>query len=72
MLRPGGRFLAARAPDHAGATGLASHGWTPEQAEAFAELARAHGFTDVRVERHPSARRRRGRGDALAVLAIRP
>ena len=60
------RVLAARRPvprrraaDHPGATGLASHGWTPDQAEAFADLTRAHGFTDVRVEQHPSARRRR-------------
>ncbi len=72
VLRPGGRFLAGERQTTAGATGLASHGWTPDQAEAFADLARAHGFTDVRVEQHPSARRRQGRGDSLVVLALRP
>ena len=52
MLRPGGRFLAGERQSEPGAQGLHSHGWTPEQAEAFADACRAHGFFDVRVEEH--------------------
>jgi hypothetical protein len=40
-----------------GATGLASHGWTPEQASAFADRCLAHGVPDARVNRHGSGRR---------------
>ncbi len=52
VLQPGGRFLAierARQPD---AEGLGSHGWTPEQAEAFADACTRHGFLDVRTGTH--------------------
>jgi ubiquinone/menaquinone biosynthesis C-methylase UbiE len=67
VLAPGGRFLAIERKTHLGATGLGSHGWTDEQAEAFAARCRAAGFEDVGVERHSSSRR-----TVLAVLARRP
>jgi ubiquinone/menaquinone biosynthesis C-methylase UbiE len=52
VLRPGGRFLAIerhRQPDD---TGLASHGWTDEQVEAFLDQCRAAGFADLAVDHH--------------------
>jgi ubiquinone/menaquinone biosynthesis C-methylase UbiE len=67
VLRPGGRFLAAERHSPPDAQGLHSHGWTPEQAEAFAEACRAHGFVDIRVEEHHLDHL-----DVLAVLAIAP
>ncbi|HEX7323207.1 MAG TPA: class I SAM-dependent methyltransferase [Mycobacterium sp.] len=57
VLRPGGRFLAVERRVRQGATGLASHGWTDEQAESFAAHCRAAGFDDVRVETHTQGRR---------------
>jgi ubiquinone/menaquinone biosynthesis C-methylase UbiE len=67
VLRPGGRFLAMERHTAPGADGLASHGWTDAQADAFAELCRAAGFEQVGVERHQA-----GRKPVLAVLARRP
>jgi SAM-dependent methyltransferase len=67
VLRPGGRLLAIERRAQAGARGLASHGWTDDQAEAFAERCAARGFADVRVERHTG-----GRGPVLAVVAAAP
>ncbi len=67
VLAPGGRFLAIERRVCSGATGLASHGWTAQQAESFAAQCLAAGFTDVRVENHTPGRR------ALAVVrAVRP
>lgn len=57
VLQPGGRLVAIERLSRAGATGLASHGWTPEQASAFADRCRAHGFTDAKVDQHAGARR---------------
>lgn len=57
VLKPGGRLVAIERLARPGATGLASHGWTPEQASAFAERCRAHGFTDAKVSRHGGGRR---------------
>jgi SAM-dependent methyltransferase len=57
VLAAGGRFLALERQVRPGATGLASHGWTDQQAEAFAAQCRAAGFEDVRVERHTPGRR---------------
>ncbi len=54
-LAPGGRFVAIERRTQPGARGLASHGWTRDQAEALAERCTAHGFVDVRVEQRPSA-----------------
>jgi ubiquinone/menaquinone biosynthesis C-methylase UbiE len=57
VLKPGGRLVAIERLTRPGATGLASHGWTAEQASAFADRCLAHGFTDVRVNRHGGGRR---------------
>jgi len=57
VLKPGGRLVAIERLTRPGATGLASHGWTPEQASTFADRCLAHGFTDARVNRHGDGRR---------------
>jgi len=57
VLKPGGRLVAIERLTRPGATGLASHGWTPEQASAFADRCLAHGFTGARVSRHGGGRR---------------
>jgi SAM-dependent methyltransferase len=67
VLKPGGRLLAIERKTRPGAKGLASHGWIPEQAEAFAERFREAGFTDVTVDRHKPRW-----VPQLSVLAIRP
>ena len=54
VLRPGGRFLAIERQVAHGATGMASHGWIPEQAEAFAEQCREAGLTEVQFDAHDS------------------
>src|SRR5262252_8272199 len=56
-LKPGGRLVAIERLTRPGATGLASHGWTPEQASASADRCLAHGFTDATVNRHGGGRR---------------
>ena len=56
VLRPGGRFLALERHTVAGATGVASHGWTDDQADAFADYSRDAGFTTVTVQRHRTSR----------------
>lgn len=65
VLRPGGRFLALEALSSPGATGIASHGWKPDQARQFAERLRAGGFVDVSVDEHTGSRR------AISVLGRR-
>ena len=50
VLADEGRLLAIERRTRPGATGLASHGWTPAQADAFAERCRGAGFTAVLVE----------------------
>jgi SAM-dependent methyltransferase len=67
VLQPGGRLLAIERRTSADATGLASHGWTGDQAEAFASLCRAAGFTDVGVTEHGQGRR-----GVWAVRGLRP
>lgn len=64
VLRPSGRFVAIERRTVAGASGLASHGWTDEQAQLFAERCRAAGFSGVEVGRH-----RHGRRQVLTVHA---
>ena len=49
VLRAGGRFVAIERVTTPGATGIASHGWTDEQAKAFGELCRQAGFSTVSV-----------------------
>ncbi|HEY8526176.1 MAG TPA: methyltransferase domain-containing protein [Acidimicrobiales bacterium] len=66
VLRPGGRFLVLERQVRPGATGHASHGWTPEQAETFAERAEAAGLGAATVGRHGT---RGGRRPVLSVLA---
>jgi ubiquinone/menaquinone biosynthesis C-methylase UbiE len=66
VLEPRGRFVAIEHRARPGATGLASHGWTDDQAEAFATTCRAAGFGDVRVARSDSGRR-----PAIAVVAVK-
>ena len=57
VLAPGGRLLAVERHTRPGATGLASHGWTDEQGAAFADLCRAQGFDEVRLDSHKVGRR---------------
>ena len=57
VLAPGGRLLAIERQSRAGATGLASHGWTEPQAESFGALCRGSGFEKVRVETSGTGRR---------------
>jgi len=59
VLKAGGRLVAIERLTRPGATGLASHGWTPEQASAFADRCRAQGFTEATVSRHGSGRKTR-------------
>lgn len=56
VLRAGGRLVAIERQSPPGATGLASHGWTGQQAESFATLCRSAGFGDVVVAEHGSGR----------------
>jgi ubiquinone/menaquinone biosynthesis C-methylase UbiE len=67
VLEPGGRLVAIERLTRPGATGLASHGWTLEQAAAFAGRCRAHGFTGVRTGQHG-----RGRRAMVSVRATAP
>jgi ubiquinone/menaquinone biosynthesis C-methylase UbiE len=57
VLLPGGRLVAMERRSDPGARGHASHGWTDEQATAFADRCRELGFTQVRVERATIGRR---------------
>src|SRR5215469_3434009 len=66
VLKPGGRLVAIERLSRPGAKGLASHGWTAEQATAFADRCRAHGFTDARVSQHG------GRRTKVSVKATAP
>jgi ubiquinone/menaquinone biosynthesis C-methylase UbiE len=57
VLKPGGRLVAIERRTRSGARGLASHGWTDEQASAFANHCLALGFLEARVGQHRSGRR---------------
>jgi ubiquinone/menaquinone biosynthesis C-methylase UbiE len=67
VLKPGGRLVAVERLTRGGAKGLASHGWTPDQATVFADRCLAHGFTGARVSQHGDGRRAK-----VAVTAIAP
>lgn len=56
VLAPAGRFLVMERRVQHGATGLASHGWTEQQVEAFQTHCRATGFDAVRVDERPARR----------------
>jgi ubiquinone/menaquinone biosynthesis C-methylase UbiE len=64
VVKPGGRFIAIERRSRPGARGHASHGWTDEQATAFAALCRQQGFIDIEVGHHQT-----GRSRALSVTA---
>jgi ubiquinone/menaquinone biosynthesis C-methylase UbiE len=64
VLATGGRFLATERLVKPGATGHASHGWTAQQAETFAEHCESAGFDNVFTSSHDTKR-----GVLLAVLA---
>lgn len=57
VLAPGGRILAIERRVLPGASGLASHGWTDQQAQSFADQCSGAGFDDVHVEQHSPGRR---------------
>ncbi|TFV54991.1 class I SAM-dependent methyltransferase [Mycobacterium sp. PS03-16] len=67
VLAPGGQLLIVERRVTPGATGFASHGWTPRQAETAAALCRSAGFTEAGVTAH-----QRGRRGAWTVRAVRP
>ncbi|HEY2765091.1 MAG TPA: class I SAM-dependent methyltransferase [Pseudonocardiaceae bacterium] len=67
VLVPEGRLLAIERRVRPDATGLASHGWTDQQAESFAAACTAAGFEDVSVEMKTPGRRA-----VLVVRAVRP
>lgn len=58
ILRPAGRFIALEHSSPDRASGLASHGWTRDQAEEFAAMLTDAGFLGVQVRDHGLGRRR--------------
>ncbi len=64
VLDRGGRFVAIERRVPAGAHGLASHGWAPAQADAFAARCEVFGLTAT-VAEHTDG----NRGPALCVVA---
>ncbi len=56
VLAPSGRLLVMERDVKPGATGLASHGWTEQQAESFAAQCRTAGLVGLRVDRRPQGR----------------
>jgi SAM-dependent methyltransferase len=53
VLTPGGWLVVLERRIHdTQARGIASHGWTPDQSESFAEHCRRHGFVNVTVSSH--------------------
>jgi ubiquinone/menaquinone biosynthesis C-methylase UbiE len=58
VLSPGGTFTAIEKRTQPGATGNASHGWTPDQASTFAAMLTDHGFRSAEVSDHDLGRRR--------------
>jgi ubiquinone/menaquinone biosynthesis C-methylase UbiE len=67
VLAPSGRLVVAERLTTPGARGHAAHGFTIQQAEAFATTARAAGFDDVRVDERHVGRRR-----LVMISAVRP
>jgi ubiquinone/menaquinone biosynthesis C-methylase UbiE len=67
VLKPGGRLVVIERLTRPGATGLGSHGWTTQQASAFAGRCVAHGFTRIETNQHG-----RGRKATVSVTAAAP
>jgi ubiquinone/menaquinone biosynthesis C-methylase UbiE len=67
VLAPGGRFVTIERQVADNAHGLASHGWTRAQADAFAGRCEAFGFSATTGE-HADG----NRGAALSVVALAP
>ena len=67
VLRSGGRLVALERQTVPGVRGLAGHGWTDAQAEAFADHCRELGFVDVRLERTTTGHR-----STVSVIATAP
>jgi ubiquinone/menaquinone biosynthesis C-methylase UbiE len=67
LLTPDGRLLAVERQSPEGATGVASHGWTRRQGDAFAAQCRTAGFEQVQV-----GEQRAGRRAVWVVQARRP
>jgi SAM-dependent methyltransferase len=57
VLAARGRFLVIERRVRAGATGLASHGWTDQQVQSFGAQCRAAGFDTVHTDRRTAGRR---------------
>jgi len=66
VLAPNGRLLAIERLAQPGATGHASHGWTIEQAETFAQLCEHAGFEAAHTTTQVP-----GRGPVLVVQTTR-
>jgi ubiquinone/menaquinone biosynthesis C-methylase UbiE len=58
VLRPGGTFIALEKRAEPGATGNASHGWTPDQAGEFASMLTERGFGSAEASDHDLGRRK--------------
>ncbi len=58
VLEPGGLFIALERRSEPGATGNASHGWTPQQAERFASMLAERGYTDAVATDHDLGKRK--------------
>ena len=67
VLEPSGRFVAIERRVEGGAHGLASHGWTRSQADAFATRFETLGFSCAVAEHRDG-----NRGPALSVVAVAP
>jgi ubiquinone/menaquinone biosynthesis C-methylase UbiE len=67
VLMPGGRFVAIERSVADGAHGLASHGWTRAQADAFAVHCETLDFSTTVAEHRDG-----NRGAALSVVALTP
>ncbi len=57
VLAADGRLLVIERRVEPGATGLASHGWTEQQVQCFADLCRQAGFETVRIGERTLGRR---------------
>ncbi|NNE95777.1 MAG: class I SAM-dependent methyltransferase [Acidimicrobiales bacterium] len=58
VVKPGGTFIALEKRSPPDADGLASHGWTADQAERFALMLPDFGFADAQVQNHVRGRRK--------------